>query len=185
MSETGQSNPEITNEYAEWHIPSELEFLDSTEEAFGNWLRWHLADRFKDQEEYELFALDAKYGFREALANAISYGNLEWKPEPGQKELGTNEREKLIKEKAKRHPDLAKRRVGIKVSIENNQLVVRIQDYDKKFTLDQAPDPLAPENLMKQVGRGVFLMRSMLYDDVSVEPNHSGKEVVLKKDIPV
>jgi hypothetical protein len=50
--------------------------------------------------------------------------------------------------------------------------------------LDQAPDPLAKDNLTKEIGRGVFFMRNLSFDEVSIEPNDKGKEVVLKRNLP-
>lgn len=49
-----------------------------------------------------------------------------------------------------------------------------ISDEGKGFDHLHLPDPTAPENLEKEHGRGIFLMRS-LADDVSF--NESGNEV--------
>ena len=47
--------------------------------------------------------------------------------------------------------------------------IVRVQDQGKGFRLEDVPDPLADENLLKSSGRGIFLMRSFM-DEFNVEP---------------
>jgi serine/threonine-protein kinase RsbW len=51
---------------------------------------------------------------------------------------------------------------------------------DKKVVL--AFDPLAPENLLKTSGRGIFLMRSFM-DVVEIRPSPTGTEVKLIKHV--
>ena len=41
------------------------------------------------------------------------------------------------------------------------------------FDPEALPDPLAPENLLKASGRGIFFMRSFM-DDVRIEPAPGG-----------
>ncbi|MDQ3046563.1 MAG: ATP-binding protein [Bacteroidota bacterium] len=51
-----------------------------------------------------------------------------------------------------------------------------VKDEGKGFNFDNLPDPTNPENIEKENGRGVFLMRN-LADKVSFEDN--GSKVVL------
>ena len=44
------------------------------------------------------------------------------------------------------------------------------------------PDPLAPENLMKTSGRGIFLIRSFM-DVVEIHPSQSGTEFKMIKHV--
>ena len=44
------------------------------------------------------------------------------------------------------------------------------------------PDPLAPENLLKTSGRGIFLIRSFM-DDVQINPSQAGTEIKLFKHV--
>ena len=46
----------------------------------------------------------------------------------------------------------------------------KIQDQGTGFDFENIPDPTAPENLLKENGRGVFLMKS-LSDDLTFEQN--------------
>ena len=45
------------------------------------------------------------------------------------------------------------------------ELVVRVLDQGEGFEPDEVADPLAPENILKSSGRGIFFMRSFM-DDV-------------------
>lgn len=47
------------------------------------------------------------------------------------------------------------------------ELTVRVMDQGKGFEPEAVADPLAPENLLKSSGRGIFFMRSFM-DDVQL-----------------
>ena len=61
-------------------------------------------------------------------------------------------------------------------------LVITIRDQGKGIDLGNIPNPLAPENLLKTSGRGIFLMRSFM-DVVEIRPSHTGTEVKLIKHV--
>ncbi len=58
-------------------------------------------------------------------------------------------------------------------------LIVTIEDSGGGFNPDTLPDPLAPENLLRDGGRGVFLMRS-LCDVAEFENIETGCRTTLK-----
>jgi serine/threonine-protein kinase RsbW len=60
------------------------------------------------------------------------------------------------------------------------ELTVIIVDQGKGFVPDEVPDPLAPENLLKQSGRGIFLMRAFM-DEVRFRKLDPGTEITLIK----
>lgn len=62
---------------------------------------------------------------------------------------------------------------------ENHDLTVRVSDEGTGFDYNNVPDPLSPENLEKNGGRGVFLMRA-LSDDINFENNGSTVEMRFK-----
>jgi serine/threonine-protein kinase RsbW len=62
-------------------------------------------------------------------------------------------------------------------------LVVTIRDQGHGIDLNNIPNPLAPENLLKTSGRGIFLMRSFM-DEVEIRPSKTGTEVKLIKHVP-
>ena len=45
--------------------------------------------------------------------------------------------------------------------------MIKVRDHGEGFDPEQLPDPLAPENLLKASGRGIFFMRSFM-DDVQI-----------------
>lgn len=65
------------------------------------------------------------------------------------------------------------------------ELIVRVIDEGEGFEPDLIADPLAPENLLKSSGRGIFFMRSFM-DDVSLHKiPEGGMEVRMVKKLPV
>ncbi|MCM2257187.1 MAG: ATP-binding protein [Vicinamibacteria bacterium] len=75
---------------------------------------------------------------RESVANAIKHGN--------------------------KNDD--NKRVTVDFTAVPGQLTVEITDEGPGFDPDSVPDPLAPENLLKADGRGIFFMRQFM-DEVS------------------
>ena len=61
-------------------------------------------------------------------------------------------------------------------------LVITIRDQGKGIDLNGIPNPLAPENLLKTSGRGIFLMRSFM-DVVEIRPSQTGTEIKLIKHV--
>ncbi|MFY9741787.1 MAG: ATP-binding protein [Candidatus Sulfotelmatobacter sp.] len=61
-------------------------------------------------------------------------------------------------------------------------LVITIRDQGKGINLGNIPNPLAPENLLKTSGRGIFLMRSFM-DEVEIRPSQTGTEVKMIKHV--
>jgi serine/threonine-protein kinase RsbW len=61
-------------------------------------------------------------------------------------------------------------------------LVITIRDQGKGLDLSKIPDPLAPENLLKTSGRGIFLIRSFM-DEVHIHPSQTGTEIKLVKHV--
>jgi serine/threonine-protein kinase RsbW len=62
----------------------------------------------------------------------------------------------------------------------DKNLTIVVRDQGKGLDVDSIPDPLAPENLLKQSGRGIFLMRSLM-DEVQIKASETGTEVKLIK----
>jgi serine/threonine-protein kinase RsbW len=61
-------------------------------------------------------------------------------------------------------------------------LVITIRDQGKGLDPARVPDPLAPENLMKTSGRGIFLIRSFM-DVVEIHPSQTGTELKMIKHV--
>lgn len=93
---------------------------------------------------------------REAVANAIKHGNAQ---------------------------DPAKQ-VDVDLAIEGAELVIQVRDQGEGFNPGEIQNPLAPENLLKPNGRGIFYMKSFM-DEINygVEPG-GGTVVTMRKRLP-
>jgi serine/threonine-protein kinase RsbW len=72
------------------------------------------------------------------------------------------------------------KRVNLTFEQNGQELIVTVTDEGKGFVPDEVPDPLAPENLLKQSGRGIFLMRAFM-DEVRFRKLNPGTEITLIK----
>lgn len=68
--------------------------------------------------------------------------------------------------------------VTIDVRKENDKVVIKVKDQGKGFEPDRVPDPTEPENLLKDSGRGIYLMRVYM-DDVRYNITPEGTEIIL------
>ena len=137
------------------HVPETVErFLDSTLDSV-------------DQAEELASGAAGRAGFdeddllrigmavREAMVNAVAHGN--------------------------RYN--ANKKVRFSLSHGPERFTIVIADEGEGFDFESLPDPLAPENLMRTSGRGIFLIRSFM-DDVQLRHLDSGgTEVTLVKNV--
>lgn len=63
------------------------------------------------------------------------------------------------------------------------ELVIRVLDQGAGFDPDGIADPLAPENMLKSSGRGIFFMRSFMDDVVLRRGDEGGMEVRMVKKL--
>lgn len=76
------------------------------------------------------------------------------------------------------------KRVAVNLVLHPKRLEVTVRDQGPGFAPDDVPDPLAPENLLKANGRGIFFMRSFM-DEVSYAfPAGGGTLVKMVKRVP-
>ncbi len=69
--------------------------------------------------------------------------------------------------------------VKIDADIINGLLKITIKDEGKGFDPTIVPDPTEPENLLKDSGRGLYLMRTYM-DDLEYNLTPEGTETILK-----
>jgi serine/threonine-protein kinase RsbW len=93
---------------------------------------------------------------RESIVNAIKHGNRQ---------------------------DEAKR-VFIQFTILPRALEVQVRDQGQGFDPASVPDPLAPENLLKAYGRGIFFMRQFMDEVTHSFPSRGGTVVRMVKHVP-
>ena len=64
-----------------------------------------------------------------------------------------------------------------------NELIVRVVDEGEGFDPEAVADPLAPENILKSSGRGIFFMRSFMDDVTLRRASEGGMEVRMVKKL--
>lgn len=89
---------------------------------------------------------------RETVANAVLHGN---ESDPSKRVILTTE----VKD------------YGVEVSV---------RDQGKGFDPNSVPDPLDPQNLLKESGRGMLMIRTLM-DEVSIERSEQGMEIRMIK----
>ncbi len=89
---------------------------------------------------------------REAVINAILHGN---KKDPG-------------------------KQVHVSYELNDEDLRITIADEGPGLDPDTVPDPLAPENILRSSGRGIFLMKAIM-DEVHFHQLDPGTEIELIK----
>jgi serine/threonine-protein kinase RsbW len=73
--------------------------------------------------------------------------------------------------------------VHLEIQRSSKGLTITVGDEGDGFSLSDLPDPLAPENLLKQSGRGLLLMRAFM-DDFDLYPRAGGgTEAKLVKNV--
>lgn len=92
--------------------------------------------------------------FSEAVSNSIVHGNK--------------------KDKSKK--------VAITIKVSNSQMTIIIKDEGRGFKIEEVPDPTKPENILKDSGRGIHIMRSFL-KDLRYNFTPHGTETILVLDL--
>jgi serine/threonine-protein kinase RsbW len=96
---------------------------------------------------------------RESVINAIKHGNRE-------------------------HPDKTVTIEFAFTPIEDpTELVVSVTDQGEGFEPEEVADPLAPENILKSSGRGIFFMRNFMDDVTLRRAAEGGMEVRMVKKL--
>ena len=63
-----------------------------------------------------------------------------------------------------------------------DELVIRIEDQGEGFVPEEVADPLAPENILKSSGRGIFLIRNFM-DETVLKKVPGGMEIRMVKKL--
>ncbi|MBI5404458.1 MAG: ATP-binding protein [Ignavibacteriae bacterium] len=99
--------------------------------------------------EHDRF-INCQIAVSEALVNAIVHGNKE-------------------------NPDKS---VYISIDYDNSVLEIRIKDEGKGFNMEEIPDPTKSDNLLKEHGRGLYIIKSLV-DKFECNSSERGTEFVI------
>jgi serine/threonine-protein kinase RsbW len=157
--EAQEGSAEVMFEGENWELPAVIEIADKAAEEF---IRRAEAAGWDTEEEFGL-----KLGFREALANAVVHGSGGKEHEEG-KSSG----------KVMAEGQATDKKVYVTLQISKDRIYFKIRDEGKGFDPGAVADPLLPENLMKQSGRGLFYLRSFF---TTVKHNDVGNEIEAEK----
>ncbi len=75
----------------------------------------------------------------------------------------------------------ANKKVRFSVAHAPQRFTIKIADQGEGFNVEDLPDPLAPENLLRTSGRGIFLIRSFMDEFDLRRGDSGGMEVTLVK----
>ncbi len=70
------------------------------------------------------------------------------------------------------------KKVRINANVEDGKLIIKIKDEGAGFDPSSVPDPTEPENLLKDSGRGLYLMKIYM-DDLKYNVTPDGTETIL------
>lgn len=77
-----------------------------------------------------------------------------------------------------------RKKVHLAVIRSSDRITILVGDEGDGFDLQSIPDPLAEENLLRQSGRGLLLIRAFV-DELEIRPRQpSGSEVRMVKYLP-
>jgi serine/threonine-protein kinase RsbW len=76
------------------------------------------------------------------------------------------------------------KRVSVRFTLLDRALEVEVRDQGEGFDPSAVPDPLAPENLLKAYGRGIFFMRQFMDEVTHAFPARGGTVVRMLKRLP-
>ncbi len=76
------------------------------------------------------------------------------------------------------------KRVHLVFTLHERALEVEVKDQGQGFDPGEVPDPLAPENLLKAYGRGIFFMRQFMDEVQHSVPPRGGTVVRMLKRVP-
>jgi serine/threonine-protein kinase RsbW len=103
--------------------------------------------------------------------------------EDDQHQIGMAVRECMVNAVVHGNSYSSHKRVHLEIERSSTGLTVTIGDEGEGFDLSSLPDPLAPENLLRQSGRGLLLIRAFM-DEFDLHPRPGGgTEVRLVKNL--
>ncbi len=75
------------------------------------------------------------------------------------------------------------KQVEVKFGIIDGKMVFEVKDEGAGFNVKNLPDPLAPENIWKESGRGIFFMKKFM-EQIEFNKYNNGFQVTLMRKLP-
>jgi len=77
---------------------------------------------------------------------------------------------------------ILEKKVTVAVAKKDSLIEIMVTDQGEGFNPDELESPVSKENLLKEIGRGIFIVKSLM-DKVEIEPGKSGTKVTLMKNV--
>lgn len=106
----------------------------------------------KEKQVSEEIIFDVHVSLEEALRNAMMHGNKE----------------------------IDGKKVVVLIEVNDNVVRVSVEDEGEGFDINKVPDPTSEENLLKESGRGVYLIKHLMD---RVDYLNGGRKVIMEKNI--
>ena len=78
----------------------------------------------------------------------------------------------------------ATKNVQVEVEIKADRVSISVQDEGEGFDPDSLPDPVSQDNLMREVGRGLFIVRAYMDEVYFKKIDGGGLRITLVKVLP-
>jgi serine/threonine-protein kinase RsbW len=141
------------------------------------------AQQSRNMEKEQLTLESTLESVDDAEAIAIREAQKAGFEEDDQQQIGMAVRECMVNAVVHGNRYNKKKKVHLDLEPSNTGLTVIIGDEGDGFDINSLPDPLAPDNLLRQSGRGLLLVRAFM-DDFQVQPRQGGgTEVRLQKNL--
>lgn len=96
------------------------------------------------------------------------------------RQIGSAVREAVVNAVVHGNGNNAAKRVCISLESTSAGLTIAVGDEGPGFDPAGLPDPVAPENLLKKSGRGIFLIRAFM-DEVEFAVHSGGSDLIMTK----
>ncbi len=73
----------------------------------------------------------------------------------------------------------ASKKITLRIKLTDEKIIIESMDEGEGFELEKIPDPTNPENLLKESGRGIFIIQNVI-DKLSYEFTENGTLTVLE-----
>jgi serine/threonine-protein kinase RsbW len=113
-----------------------------------------------------------------AIANSLGF------PEEEVFRIGMAVREAMVNAVVHGNRYSADKRVHLAVRPDAGRLEIRIADQGTGFEPEDTPDPTSVENLFKESGRGMMIIRSFVDEFLIESASPAGTRVILRKTLP-
>jgi serine/threonine-protein kinase RsbW len=137
--------------------------------------RHHAPETFERSLDSTLESVDSAEEFALSVAQRAGFDDDDLM------KIGMAVRESMVNAVVHGNRYNAHKKVRLSVTHGPERFIISIADEGEGFDCECLPDPLAPENLMRTSGRGIFLIRSFMDEFEMRRREPQGMEVTLVK----